>query len=57
MQFAKIINQFGKSFTIPLFRAKTMQLNGEIKYFEIIEVEHAINADKPKTQAEWERSI
>lgn len=57
MKVAKIENKFGNTFLVPLFRAKAMQLNEEIVSFDIVEVDHVANLQKPQTQTEFERSM
>lgn len=57
IKVAKIVNKYGKSYMIPLFRAKEMVRRGDIDDFDIIEVEKAKNFEKPKTQKEFERGF
>ena len=56
VQIAKILNNFGNEFFVPLHKAQEMQLWGDIKSFEIVEVKDAgKNTEKPETEAEFNR--
>jgi hypothetical protein len=42
---------------VPLWRAKEMLLNKEIKTYDIIEVEESKNTDEPQTKRAFEEEI
>lgn len=57
VKIAKIVNRYGKTYMVPLFRAKEMIRNEEIEDYDIIEVEKTKNFEKPQTQKDFERGL
>lgn len=57
MKVAKIVNNFGKTFLVPVHKAKSMSLNWQIEDFTIVEVDRAKNIITPQTQREFEQGL
>ncbi|MDA3854787.1 MAG: hypothetical protein PF569_00910 [Candidatus Woesearchaeota archaeon] len=57
VKIAEIVNRYGKSYMVPLYKAKEMVRNEEIEDYDIIEVARVKNFQKPQTQKEFERGL
>ena len=55
-KLAKVVNRFGNEFNVPLYKAREMQMNGEIDDFTTFEYDgDNKNIEAPETQDEFNK--